>query len=102
MDAYFQGQSVRIYGRFFGWENQLQDPATIAIKICSPGWLISAASNPVHDGLGLYHVDVVADKSGLWTWRWETTGGVWTGDQGSFYVVGPPNGHPAPVGGGRA
>lgn len=102
MDAYFQGQSVRIYGRFFGWENQLQDPATITIRICSPGWVIFGGSIPVRDGLGLYHVDVLADKPGLWTWRWETTGGVWTGDQGSFYVVGPPIGHTAPLGGGRA
>lgn len=102
MDTYFQGQSVRIYGRFFGWENQLTDPTTITIRICAPGWIIVGLKEVIRDGEGLYHVEVVADKPGLWTWRWETTGGVWTGDQGSFYVVGPPNGNTAPIGGGRA
>lgn len=74
------GALVRLTASFRDDAGDPVDPTTVTAKTKDPngvvltyGYLTSPA-DIVRDELGEYHVDVVADEVGTWTYKWIGTG----------------------------
>jgi hypothetical protein len=63
------------------------DPTTVAATVRKPdGTTTVYTTEIVHDGTGRYHLNVVCDQAGEWTWKFVGTGTAADVDTGGFYV----------------
>lgn len=95
MAAYYdKGELVRCSCSFINRATSAAvDPASVVCKYTKPGQatttLTYGTDNAlVKDATGLYHVDLNANVSGVWTYRWESTGANQGAIEGSFEVRG--------------
>lgn len=49
-------------------------------------WTFGVDAEVVQDSTGKFHVDLLVDESGHWTWRYESEGVVYSAVQGDFQV----------------
>lgn len=67
------------------------DPATLVVRVTAPDAshddYTLAAAQVVKDSVGLYHVDVVPDAAGSWTYAARTTGPTHTTPDRKFTVL---------------
>jgi hypothetical protein len=95
MGRYVIGETARISAPF-SVDGVPTDPTTVTVRIWKYGvaspLVLNAASSPpvVHDGLGLYHVDVLTDVLGPWHYRIEGTGAAAGVFEGALTVLQTP------------
>ena len=87
---YAIGQAVRL--SFEIRQNNLPtDPATLVIRVANPSLATTdyslAAAQVTKDATGLYHVDVVPDVAGTWTYTARTSTPTATSTNRTFPVV---------------
>jgi hypothetical protein len=94
MTAYQRGQTVQLSNTFYDEDGDASDPATVVCLVEAPDGTETtydsdstpAVSSPA--GSGLFSVVIVADQSGMWTYRWEgTTGTSVAVDERQFTVL---------------
>lgn len=61
------------------------DPTTVVLRVRDPVGIISTPT-PTRDALGMYHADIVVDRSGIWFYRWEGSGSAADNGDGQFFV----------------
>lgn len=90
MNTYDKGDLVRVTAAFTNAAGTATDPTTVVCRVKSPSsttmytYLTDAAL--VKDSTGNYHLDVSANESGQWWYRWEGTGAVQQAEEDSFIV----------------
>jgi hypothetical protein len=89
--TYDKGDSVRCRGSFKNSSNAAIDPTTVSFKYKDPSGNVATLVYGtdvalVKDSTGNYHVDVDADESGTWYYRFESTGTGQAADEESFIV----------------
>lgn len=91
MNSHDIGDVVRISGTFRDFASALTDPTTVALVYRkgdgTTGTVTWAAAQVVRDSPGVFHYDLPVDVSGIWHYRWETTGTVQAAEPGAFSVV---------------
>ncbi len=92
MNAYAVGQSVRLSASFTNPDDTPYDPVTVTFIHKAPdagqvSKVYGTDPGVQRDGLGLYHLDVVADTAGEWHYRIEGAGGGQAAAEGVFYVT---------------
>lgn len=92
INPYDKGASVRVAGPFRDIEtgNPI-DPETVSFSYKNPAGLTITLTYGQNVELqrvntGNYRVDIDANLSGMWHWRWFATGAGQAADQGQFYV----------------
>jgi uncharacterized protein YfaS (alpha-2-macroglobulin family) len=85
------GEAVRVSMLFTNAAGAAADPTSVRFKYKDPEGLITALVYPtdvalVKDSTGNYHVDVDANKVGVWHWKAYSTGQGQAADEGSFTV----------------
>lgn len=73
------GSPVRLAANFQDEDRTDIDPATVTVKLLSPGgtqssWVYGTDAELVKVNTGDYYIDVTPDASGRWAFRWESTG----------------------------
>lgn len=89
---YDKGDAVRCSATFKNSSNVVVDPTTVTFKYKDPSGNITPLVYGtdvavVKDSTGNYHVDVNADKSGTWFYRFESTGTGQAAEEGTFEVA---------------
>lgn len=83
------GDTVRLQTSFYVGTT-LTDPTAVDLDIRAPdGTVTTETYNPgdiQKDSTGVYHIDVVVDLAGVWSWQWEGTGTAAGVDEGTFTV----------------
>lgn len=79
MSAYEQGQVVRATGTFKDSAGNLVDPSVVKFRVRTPAAVVTeytygVNADLVKDSTGVYHFDIVLSTSGLWKYRWVSTG----------------------------
>ncbi len=90
MNSYPFNQSVRLTTTF-SQAGTAYDPASIVLKTCTPGGVITTYTYGTDaalqkDSTGTYHVDVTLVQAGIWTYRWEGTSNVTAASETQMYV----------------
>lgn len=91
LDSFPYGDLIRLKGTFTDVDGTLFDPEFVLCEILKPDGTKIVANfgsdaNLVTDGVGLYHYDISADMTGLWVYRFESTGTGQTAQRGEFRV----------------
>lgn len=92
INPYDKGAMVRVSGPFIDVDTgNPVDPGSVSFNYKNPAGVITSLTYGQDAGLqkvstGNYRVDIEADMSGMWHWRWFSTGNGQTADQGQFYV----------------
>lgn len=89
--AYQVGDLVRIAGAFTNAAGTAVDPTAVFAKYKDPGGITTALTYGVdvalvRDSAGNYHVDVNADESGVWRYRFYSTGTGQAANEEQFIV----------------
>lgn len=90
--TYDRGDTFRISFEAHNNAGALADPSTVRLLIRKPRQAPEVHTWPggdgviVHDGAGLFHADRLPDVSGLWRYRWETTGDPTVSEPGELFV----------------
>jgi hypothetical protein len=93
MQAYYTGQSVRLSASFTDPETELPyDPATVSFTCRPPSGVALSKTYPenpdvVRDGVGEYHLDLIAAEPGEWHYRAQGAGGGQAADECMFVVT---------------
>lgn len=93
LNEYDLGDLVRCSGSFTTTAGAAMDPAAVFFKVKDPEGTVSTPiqygvdAALVKDSTGNYHVDVDANKSGTWRYRFYSTGNGQAADEGSFNVA---------------
>lgn len=92
MNAYDKGDLVRVTGTFKNAAGELLDPGTVRFKFKDPTGLVTTFTyltdgQLVRDSLGTFHVDIDANSSGDFFYRWESLGSGKAAAENSFNVV---------------
>jgi hypothetical protein len=79
MSAYEKDQVVRATGTFRDTAGTLVDPTTVKFRTRTPAGVVveyvyGVDADLVKDSTGIYHFDITFVSSGLWKYRWITTG----------------------------
>lgn len=91
--ATFQvGDKPRITGEFRTSNDILVDPAQVYAKVKDPSGVITSYHYGVDAALiksavGIYYIDIDADESGTWYYRFYSTGTAQAADEESFEVA---------------
>ena len=90
--AYDVGALVRISGAFTDSDGVAQDPAAVFCAFETPAgvettYQYSVDVEVVKDSVGNYHLDVDADTTGVWYYRWYSTGAGQAADETHFSVL---------------
>jgi uncharacterized protein YfaS (alpha-2-macroglobulin family) len=90
--TYDKGDSVRCSATFQNSSDAAIDPTTVTFKYKDPSGNLATLIygtdvTVVKDSTGHYHVDVNADQSGTWHYRFESTGTGQAADEGTFEVA---------------
>lgn len=88
---YSKGQVVRVSALFENAAGTDLDPTAVLMKYKDPSGNITSLvyltdAELVKDSTGNYHVDIDADESGAWYYRFYSTGTGQTANEGSFQV----------------
>lgn len=75
---YALGTQVRITATFTA-DGTNKDPTTVTLYVQRPRTALSTITSVTRDSQGVYHYDVVLDRSGEWLYRWAGTGAVVAG-----------------------
>lgn len=85
-----KGDLRRISASFKDLAGAAVDPTTVTFKFTKPSGVTTSyvypAAQVVKDSVGNYHVDLSVDASGLWLYRWESTGTGQAAENGEFMV----------------
>jgi len=81
---------VRVRGQF-RVGTVLTDPADVYCQVLSPSGILidehyEYAGAIIKDGVGLYHMDVIANECLCWTYRWFSITATSTSKDGEFLV----------------
>lgn len=87
MSDYIEGQMVRLSAEFRDYAGTLADPDAVTLKYKIGSGSLQTVT-PTKDSTGTYHYNLLLSAPGLYQWRWQSTGGVPTADQGQFVVAG--------------
>lgn len=68
----YAGMTARISGVFQDINEQLVDPATVVLRLKSPVGVVTTPTT-TRASLGVFYADVLADRAGVWYYRWEAT-----------------------------
>jgi hypothetical protein len=87
-NIYVVGQMVRLATAtaFKDANGNEIDPTTIVVKYRKPDGTITTNNAPSHDGVGLFHVDVLIDQPGDWWYRFEGHGNIEVPAVASFFA----------------
>lgn len=94
MAAYDRGQSIKLITAFTDANGDAASPTTVVCKVEKPDGTETtytdistpAIANP---STGTYTLVIVADQSGMWSYRWTgTTGTTVAVDEQQFHVLG--------------
>jgi|SRR5882672_4345051 len=91
MNVYDLGDVVRSRVAFTNLASAAVDPGGVQFKIKSPLGAVTTYVYPVDsqlvkDSTGNYHVDVDADRQGVWVVRWVGTGSNKSASESAFQV----------------
>lgn len=89
MKSYPWGHTIKIQVEFRNEAGVLTNPTTTTLKTIDPAGVLvtyaqAALTNP---STGKWNKSVLANKEGIWHWRWEGTGAVDAVDEGSFEML---------------
>ena len=84
--AYKSAQAVRFSAVFTNGSGVAVNPTAITFKTIDPLGVTVSSYTPTNDSAGHYHQDVTLVQSGVWYWRWASTGTVVAADEGSVEV----------------
>jgi hypothetical protein len=89
--AYIVGDLVRLKVTWTDINSGLHDPEALTCRVKDPAGEVSVytleSGDIVHDLDGVYHCDVPTGVlSGMWHYRWESTGRYAGAEEGQFYV----------------
>jgi uncharacterized protein YfaS (alpha-2-macroglobulin family) len=92
MASYDKGQLVRVSAEYRNEAGTLVDPTTPKFDFKNPAGTITTYTHPtnaqlVKDATGTYHVDLDANATGTWYYRFYGQGTNQAADEGSFEVV---------------
>lgn len=92
INEYDKGDSVRCRATFKDSSNALIDPTAVSFKYKNPSGTITTLvygtdAALVKDSTGNYHVDVNANQSGTWYYRFSSTGTGQAADEETFTVA---------------
>jgi hypothetical protein len=87
-NAYDVGDLVRITGTFRNLEGDLESPSDVVAKVLDPLGVQATfgGGDVIEEGEGVFYMDLEADLTGLWTYRFEGAGTLISTDEASFYV----------------
>lgn len=90
-NSYDQKDLIRCSATFTDSGGTAVDPTTVIFKFKTPAAAITTYtygvdSELVKDDTGLYHVDVDANASGTWYYRFESTGTGQAADEAQFEI----------------
>lgn len=94
MAAYDKGQSVKLSTSFTDANGAAANPTTVTCQVEKPDGTettYTSATTPAvtNPSTGTYQLVIVADQSGMWSYRWEgTTGTTVAVDEQQFHVLG--------------
>jgi hypothetical protein len=83
--GYFIGDMIEIEASFKNRDEVLTDPDTVKVRVRKPDGSFETLDS-AKVSTGLYRATVVADMSGIWQRRVESTGGVTAADESEFFV----------------
>lgn len=92
MNNYYDiGDLVRISGAFYDklTSDIPVDPTTVTLTIRKPSGVLVTKTYPADITriiLGSYYADISVDVSGMWYYRWASTGVGQAAEEGSFWV----------------
>jgi hypothetical protein len=92
VNAYDQGQSVRLSVTFTNPDGTAYDPVVVQFIYHAPLSVVALTktygtdAEVIKDGVGLYHMDLIADEPGEWHYRAEGSGNGQAVEEDSFYV----------------
>lgn len=96
--SYARGALVRLSAVFTDVNGAAVDPTTVTVKTLAPTLVSGRPQGTVsslvygvdaavkRSAAGHYYVDVSVDTTGIWRWRWESTGVGQAAAEGSFKV----------------
>lgn len=92
MTNFFQGSAARVTATFENGAHVVTDPATITAKIKNPAgvtttYVYGTDAALARDSVGIYHVDIDLNSSGIWYYRFEGTGSVKAASQGELVCI---------------
>ena len=90
-NSYEQKQQVRCTGTWTTPAGVAMDPTTVIFKFMNPAGTITTYtygedSEVIKSGTGIYYVDIDADSSGTWHYRFESSGSGKASEENSFTV----------------
>ena len=85
------GDLVRVSGEFRNSTNDLADPTAVNLSFRTPAgvtttYIYSTDAELVKDTTGKYHVDIDANESGVWYYRFFSTGTGQAAEERQFVV----------------
>lgn len=83
--TYTLGQVVRLKGTIRDVTGALVNPTTVTARVRDPAG-VTTAITATNESLGVYYVEVTANSSGVWYYRFVSTGTVTAGES-SFTVA---------------
>lgn len=91
MQAYENGDAVRVSVDFKNASGTLTDPTTVTFKFENPAgtetsYVYGVDGQLVKSGTGEYYVDITGNSYGTWLWRFIGTGTVVQVDEGAFFI----------------
>jgi hypothetical protein len=93
MNTYVSGSLVRVSGAFTGNNGAVLDPTVVKVAVLEPGAIVPTVktygtdAEVVKDGTGQYHLDIDANTSGVWRYRWFSTGNGQAANESAFEVA---------------
>lgn len=94
--AYALGTEVQLVGTFANASNETADPSAVMLYIAPPGTPNGTSTQYSYAGgqitrsaQGVYTMNVILNKPGVWTYAWEGTGAVQAATFDTSLVVQP-------------
>lgn len=78
---------------FLDENRSVADPTVVTMRFRKPdgtrtAYVYGTNAEAVRSSTGVYYVDLSIDQAGVWTWRWEGTGGTAAAaDEADFTVL---------------
>ena len=91
IELYDLGDLVRCSAAFTNSAGTALDPTAVIVKVKAPDGTVTTytyGTDPevVRDSAGNYHIDVDADASGTWYYRFHATGTGQSADEAAFFI----------------
>ena len=91
-NTYDVGDEIRCTGTFTDADGDAQDPASVFFSFEAPSdasvtqYEYGVDTEVVKSSTGVYYVDLSIDESGMWYYRWHSTGTGQAAGENYFYV----------------